>query len=234
MSYCVNCGVELAPSERKCPLCDTPVLNPNEDKTIPIIKPYSSHVETVVNNIDRKFLALLCTLLLMIPIFISMLSDVLTVQSITWSLYVLCAGLCVFCIFILPYLFKKPNMYLCIILDTASLLLLQGIIDIRAEYGKFFFGISLPITISLGLLSMVFLMYKNKQKRVLKVIAMFLFELSIFLLVINLTVNNYLNISLIPQWAGFAIVPCVITGIFLLVLDKRNKWIEGIRKRLFI
>ena len=28
MSYCVNCGVELAPSEKNCPLCGTPVINP--------------------------------------------------------------------------------------------------------------------------------------------------------------------------------------------------------------
>ena len=28
MSYCVNCGVELSPSERRCPLCGTEVMNP--------------------------------------------------------------------------------------------------------------------------------------------------------------------------------------------------------------
>ena len=29
MSYCVNCGVELNPAARECPLCRTPVLNPS-------------------------------------------------------------------------------------------------------------------------------------------------------------------------------------------------------------
>ena len=28
MSYCVHCGVELDPSLKKCPLCNTPVLDP--------------------------------------------------------------------------------------------------------------------------------------------------------------------------------------------------------------
>lgn len=234
MSYCVNCGVELAPSERKCPLCDTPVLNPNEDKTIPVIKPYSSHVETVINSIDRKFLALLVTLLLMIPIFISMLSDILVHSSITWSLYVLCGGICTFCVYILPFMFKKPNMYLCIILDAVSLLGLQWIIDFRIESTTFFGELSIPITIGLSLFCMLFLMYQSKQKRILKLIAMFLFEISGFMLILNLTINSFLNISLIPQWAGFAIIPCVITGIFCLVLNRRNKWIENIKKRLFI
>ena len=37
MSYCVNCGVKLASSERKCPLCNTVVYNPNikEDNYYP-------------------------------------------------------------------------------------------------------------------------------------------------------------------------------------------------------
>ena len=29
MSYCVNCGVELDDSAKKCALCSTPVINPN-------------------------------------------------------------------------------------------------------------------------------------------------------------------------------------------------------------
>ena len=30
MSYCVNCGVELDKTCSKCPLCNTPVYNPNQ------------------------------------------------------------------------------------------------------------------------------------------------------------------------------------------------------------
>ena len=30
MSYCVNCGVKLKNSEKKCPLCNTKVINPNK------------------------------------------------------------------------------------------------------------------------------------------------------------------------------------------------------------
>ena len=30
MSYCVNCGVELEASLKRCPLCGTEIINPNE------------------------------------------------------------------------------------------------------------------------------------------------------------------------------------------------------------
>ena len=35
MSYCVNCGVELAPSEKRCPLCGVEVVNPAKPWTEP-------------------------------------------------------------------------------------------------------------------------------------------------------------------------------------------------------
>ena len=33
MSYCVQCGVKLEQSLKSCPLCHTPVINPNELNT---------------------------------------------------------------------------------------------------------------------------------------------------------------------------------------------------------
>lgn len=37
MSYCVNCGVELDATAKKCALCDTPAYNPlqKEEKDAP-------------------------------------------------------------------------------------------------------------------------------------------------------------------------------------------------------
>ena len=40
MSYCVHCGVELEPSLKKCPLCNTPVLDPNNIPCFETSSPY--------------------------------------------------------------------------------------------------------------------------------------------------------------------------------------------------
>ena len=45
MSYCVNCGVELEPSLTSCPLCNTPVINPNELTEIKSRIPYPTQKE---------------------------------------------------------------------------------------------------------------------------------------------------------------------------------------------
>ena len=40
MSYCVNCGVKLEESLNKCPLCNTPVINPKGLKKMGLISPF--------------------------------------------------------------------------------------------------------------------------------------------------------------------------------------------------
>lgn len=63
MSYCVNCGVELDASAKKCPLCDTPVYNPkdrNRRSTIPFPKE-KGQVEVVKRKIWEILLTGYCT-----------------------------------------------------------------------------------------------------------------------------------------------------------------------------
>ena len=45
MSYCVNCGVELADSERRCPLCHTEVHNPRQPYDRKIPKPFPNRLD---------------------------------------------------------------------------------------------------------------------------------------------------------------------------------------------
>ena len=51
--YCVKCGVELAESERKCPLCKTPVYYP--DLTELVERPYPDFVKTKDEISPRGF-----------------------------------------------------------------------------------------------------------------------------------------------------------------------------------
>jgi len=48
MSYCVNCGVKLKSSEKKCPLCKTVVINPNKHDNI-----YEASYPKRIENIKK-------------------------------------------------------------------------------------------------------------------------------------------------------------------------------------
>ena len=86
MSYCVNCGVKLKNSEKKCPLCNTKVINPNK-----IINDYAPVYSNKIDNFKRinyKYLSKIVILILMITSFLILLLDYISYRTITWSLYV--------------------------------------------------------------------------------------------------------------------------------------------------
>ena len=88
MSYCVNCGVKLDDSLERCPLCNTPVINPNEvscSHSVPPFPKENGQVETVKN----KDMAILYSLVLIATGASCGLLNLLAFNSSAWSLYVL-------------------------------------------------------------------------------------------------------------------------------------------------
>ena len=59
MSYCVNCGVELDPSAKICPLCGTPAWHPELDAP-----PYFPANSAAVQPASRREAAILLTAML--------------------------------------------------------------------------------------------------------------------------------------------------------------------------
>ena len=119
MSYCVNCGVGLAKSLRRCPLCGTEVVNPNapfdEEENAPRL--YSSHIERLDARIDRRYTATFISLMLLIPLFVTVFTNLLANGALTWSLYVAGGLLLLFTALLLPLMLKKRNPYLFVLLD---------------------------------------------------------------------------------------------------------------------
>ena len=60
MSYCVNCGVELDASAKKCVLCNTPVYHPSKKIEKDVTTPFSE-IPVIPQNIKKKFAALIVT-----------------------------------------------------------------------------------------------------------------------------------------------------------------------------
>ena len=100
MSYCVNCGVELDPSLKKCPLCNTPVINPNELEGLTYEPPFPT-VKGQVDPVKRKDLFLF-TIVVLLATSLSCLALNLFVYSRSlWSLFII--GIClVLFVFLLP------------------------------------------------------------------------------------------------------------------------------------
>ena len=107
MSYCVNCGVELDASARKCVLCGTAVYNPNAngDESKNALPPFSSHVHLPeeLSAYGKKKLALaIVTTVMAIPDLVCILLNLTLFKSEPWSLGVLSGTLFAWSAFVLP------------------------------------------------------------------------------------------------------------------------------------
>lgn len=109
MSYCVECGVELAEYHKKCPLCDTPVLNPKKSfdfskNEYPVFKKHHSIVNR--RKVARHLTGFILTMCFLMVAMIPTIIDFHANSTITWSIYPLLSATLLWVSIALPF-FKK-------------------------------------------------------------------------------------------------------------------------------
>ncbi len=236
MSYCVNCGVELAPAEKKCPLCGVQVINPVAPVSdFPTSKSYPARMEKISKKIDRKYFASLASILLMIPLLITVIVDLITGDGLSWSLYVIGALFLLFVWGAFPFFFPKIHVFLFTVLDGIVLIVFVfGIAFVSG--GDWFLPLGLPISSSVVLLALgLATLFCGKKHRVagLSKLAAVLFASGLLTVSIELILDAYRKVSIIPEWSLYAFVPCVFLGLCAAVLQHRRNFKEQIKKRLF-
>ena len=84
--YCIKCGVELADSEKKCPLCGTVVFNPELSR--PDGEPqYPRMPAAQPEKVNHSGIMFVVTMLFMLPIVTTLLCDWQINGKIIWSGY---------------------------------------------------------------------------------------------------------------------------------------------------
>ena len=121
MSYCVNCGVELERSLKKCPLCNTPVINPGElQKLTAQNAPYPKE-KGQVDVVKRKDLAILTTVVLSATSLCCLLLNLFVFSGSPWSLFIIGACLILFVLIFPLVIYTKLPIYLSLAFDGAAI-----------------------------------------------------------------------------------------------------------------
>ena len=102
MSYCVNCGVELDPSAKTCPLCGTPAWHPELDAP-----PYFPANSAAVQPASRREAAILLTAMLVSVSLCCGLLNLFLPTNRPWSLYVIGAAVMLWVWFTLPMVLRR-------------------------------------------------------------------------------------------------------------------------------
>ena len=120
MSYCVNCGVELDDSAKKCALCGAPVLNPYLDEPEEALPPPYPDRLALPEGTNRRYIAFLVSMVLLIPNLICGVANLLILDSGVWSAYIVSSSLLFWVFFIVPFLMEKPRPLVLWLLDTLA------------------------------------------------------------------------------------------------------------------
>ena len=147
MSYCVNCGVELDPSLKKCPLCNTPVINPNELEELTYEPPFPT-VKGQVDPVKRKDLFLFTVVVLLATSLSCLALNLFVYSRSPWSLFII--GIClVLFVFLLPaFIQNKLPIYVSLLFDGISIGIYLYLITYNTRSNEWFFQLALPITLS--------------------------------------------------------------------------------------
>ena len=147
--YCIKCGVELADSEKVCPLCGTRVFHPD----LPCGNgeppyPPAEHLNEEVSRVGAMFVVTVCMLL---PAVICVLVDWRVNGGIVWSGFAVGGLLLLYVLTVLPLWFKRPNPVIFVPVDFAAIALFLLYVN-YATGGHWYLSFALPVTGAAALL----------------------------------------------------------------------------------
>ena len=236
MSYCVNCGVKLDPSLKRCPLCNTPVINPNLMNPQEPVPPYPyPRKKGQVDPVKRTDLAILISVVLAGTAIACGLLNLLVFRSNHWSFYVIgaCILLWIFCTPMLIY--SRLSVYLTILFDGAAVALYAGIVAYEFPGSPWFTQVALPIIGALTVLVLLFaLIYRKVSRSILSMAVVIVLEIAAFTVLVELLTRHFAHAPLELSWSDVVLTCCAVIAAALGTILTRARLREEVRRRMHI
>lgn len=140
--YCVNCGVKLADTEKKCPLCGTSICHPDIKR--PETEPLYPKDRMPKKASGSKAINGAIIIIFLIPLFATLFFDITNNGRFEWFGYVAGGLLLSYVSFALPLWFKKPNPTIFVPCSFATATLYLMYINFATK-GDWFLTFALPI-----------------------------------------------------------------------------------------
>lgn len=231
--YCVKCGVELADSESKCPLCGTPVFHPEISRPEGE-KPYPPDHKLAPEDVNRSGILFVLTVLFALPLVITLLCDWRINGDITWSGYVAGAILVVYTIIILPLWFKGPNPVIFVPADFAVIALYLLYINF-ATGGRWFLRFALPVTGGLMLIvTAVVALMRYVRRGYLFIFGGAMLLTGAYMVLVEYLLNITFHVHEAFFWSFYPLAGCTILGIMLIVIGICRPLQESLHKKFFL
>lgn len=229
--YCVNCGVKLADTQKKCPLCSTlPGTVPAGKAPVKPLYPENHHPEYAVNT------GAVCgtvLILFLIPVVVSFFMDMHMDRQIDWFWYAVGAMLLAYVVIALPLWFRKPNPVIFVPCDFGAVALYLLLIDLLTE-GGWFLPFALPVTLSVGfVITAVITLLRYLRGGRLFIFGGALISLGAVALLVEVRLCIAFHMDFVG-WSGYPMIVLAMLGGLLIFLGVNRAARERMRRKFFL
>ena len=231
--YCVNCGVKLADSERKCPLCGTVVFHP--DLPLPEgERTYPADRYPAPQQVNRRNFLVVLTTLFLLPLVITLLVDMQINRAVTWSGYVMGALALSYVALVLPLWFRRPNPVVFVPIDFAAVGVYLLYISMATQ-GGWFLRFAFPVTGGLGIIvTAVVTLCRYLRRGRLFVFGGASIALGAFMPVMEFLINITFHRSRFVGWSVYPLAVLALLGGMLIFLGASRSARETMERKMFL
>lgn len=231
--YCIKCGVELADSEKVCPLCGTRVFHPDLPRS-ESEAPFPADNRVLPEDVNRSGVLFILTALTLLPAVLCIVCDWRINGSIVWSGYAAGGVALLYITVVLPLWFRHPNPAIFVPVDFAAIALFLLYINF-AVGGHWFLSFAFPVTGAIALLvtAVVTLM------RYVPGGALYIFGGALILTGgLNVLIEFLLHITFGIEgmfvWSIYPLMVCVLLGVMLLVVAVCKPLRRSLHRKFFL
>lgn len=232
MSYCVNCGVKLDSSLKKCPLCNTPVINLSELKNDAVSAPFAAE-SGQPESVRKKDWGLLLTVVMSTTSLSCGLLNVLVFRDNLWSLLIIGVCILLWVLAIPLFIYSKIPVYVSLLFDGFAVAMYLYMISFITPGIEWLTKLALPITALVTIEAIVFAFLCRRLSSAFLATALYIFiEIPVLCIGIELLVRQYLLISPGLTWSAVVLTVCAIISIILITILSKKRLRNAVRRRL--
>ncbi|MBQ6849149.1 MAG: hypothetical protein IJN76_03735 [Clostridia bacterium] len=228
--YCVKCGVKLADTEKRCPLCNTVVCHP--DFVQEADRPLYPGDKLPQANAGTKALNGVILILFLIPLLVCLNADGFWDGSIEWFGYVAGALALAYVAFALPLWFQKPHPVILVPCNFAAVAGYLWYIQYATD-GHWFWSFALPVVAGIGAITCaVVTLLCCLRKGKLYIFGGACMALGAFMPLVEFLMNLTFGLSFIG-WSIYPLVVLFLFGGLLIYLAINSAAREILERKLF-
>ncbi len=233
MSYCVHCGVELDDAARRCPLCHTPVLDPNRLQNGEVPPSFPQRREEVL-PVSKKEAGLLLTAMLLSAALCCVVLNLFLGRGRAWSLYLAGAAGMLWIWFALPLFLRRMAPALRLTADLAAVGVYVYLISLDLNGAGWFWGLVLPLLAAAEAAVLVLSLLLRRPHSILTRFVMVLCAVGFFAMAAEWSIDSYVQGEWSPAWSLVVCAICVSLCIPLVIVRRVPSLREEARRRFHV